>query len=441
MSYDLKKVLDALNQFGTTFDSANDESAAGVVLRAAGDDTPVTTQPTMRNALNEDDRFFMQRSLMTMSSQELSHLFYIQLMKQGGQGGIPIGTWAGGSRGLSEIAGNDPVLTAVLDTTGGAALIRQDLDPILYPLFVKAFPGYDRMSKVPANGAVHAWRQISDYGDAAFMTELGTVTDDSSTYVPQTTNIAIQNTRRGVSFKEQFSVAAGGMNWNPQQLEIQNGLIAMAHKTQKTIFQGNASNSGGTASSEAGLYDANGFTGLRSIFNISGAVNFQPYLTSNPDSFVEAFGQAATTITDAVGVPPTVIYARAGEGQQFANPQLAIQRTVDRMEFVPGVRVPAVMTNQGDIPLVTVPGDSIGTYTTQNSDGPFDGGETVADLYMLNESTITLPYLGAPGPTVIEIPPGVSGQLVRQFIIYFMVGLAPLTTVHSVKLRADQATS
>ncbi len=440
MSYDLRKVLDALDQFGGTLDSANDESAAGIVLKSAGDDTPITTQPSLRGVLNEDDRFFMQRSMMSLSGQELSHLFYIQLTKGVGQG-IPLTQWAGGSRGLAEIASGDPVLTKVLDTTGGGALIRQDLDPILYPLFVKAFPGYDRMSKVPANGAVHAWRQISDYGDAAFMTELGTVTDDNSTYVPQTTNIAIQNTRRGVSFKEQFAVAAGGMSWNPQQLEIQNGLIAMAHKTQKTIFQGNASNSGGTAGSEAGAYDANGFTGLRSIFNIAGAVNFQPYLTSNPDSFVEAFGQAATTITDAVGVPPTVIYARAGEGQQFANQQLAIQRTVDRMEFVPGVRVPAVMTNQGDIPLVTVPGDSIGTYVTTNSDGPFDGGETVADLYMLNESTITLPYLGAPGPTVIEIPPGVSGQLVRQFIIYFMVGLAPLTTVHSVKLRADQGLS
>lgn len=302
-------------------------------------------------------------------------------------------------------------------------------------MFVKAFPGYDRMPKVPANGAVHAWRQITSYGDAAFMPELGTVTDDSSIYTPQTTNIAIQNTRRGVSFKEQFAVQAGGMSWNPQQLELQNGLIAMAHKTQKTIFQGNASNSGGTAASEAGLYDANGFTGLRSTFNLGTAVNFDPYFTTSPDSFVVAFGQAATTITDAVGVPPTVIYARAGEGQQFANQQIAIQRTVDRMEFVPGVRVPAVMTNQGEIPLVTVPGDSIGTYVAAS------GGLTVADLYMLNESTITLPFLGSPGPTVIEIPPGVNGQLTRMFIIYFMVGLAPLTTVHSVKLRANQATS
>lgn len=435
--YDLKNVLSALDQFGSTFDKANDEPVSGAALRTIGDDAPTnTTQPSLRRVINEDDRVFLQRSLMGLSEQELSHLFYLQLGSQDALGkGMPIAQWMSGNKGLMEIAGNDPTLTAVLDLSGGAALVRQDLDPILYTTFVRAFPGYDRFSKVPANGAVHAWRQITSYGDAAFMSELGTVTDDSSTYVPQTTNIAIQNTRRGVSFKEQFAVQAGGMAWNPQQLEIQYGIMAMAHKTQKTIFQGNASNSGGTASSEAGGYDANGFTGLRSIYNIGTAVNFNPYFTSNPDSFVSKFGVAATTITDAVGVPPTVIYARAAEGQQFANAQTAIQRTVDRMEFVPGVRVPSVMTNQGDIPLVTVPGDSIGTYTAAV------GGLTVADLYMLNESRLTLPYLGSPGPTVIEIPPGVNGQLTRLFIIYFMVGLASLDTVSSVKLRANQATS
>ena len=435
MSYDLKNVLNALDQFGGTFDKANDEAVSGVALRAAGEDTPTTvTQPSLRRVVNEDDRVYIQRSLMGMSEQELAHLFHLQLNSPEAKG-VPIAQWMSGTRGLMDIAGNDPVLTNLLDLSGGSALVRQDLDPILYTQFVKAFPAYDRIPKVPANGAVHSWRQVTSYGDAVFMSELGTVTDDTSVYTPQTTNIAIQNTRRGVSFKEQFAVTAGGMNWNPQQLEIQNGLIAMAHKTQKTIFQGNASNSGGTANSEAGAYDPNGFTGLRSILNIASAINVNPYFTSNPASFNISFGAAATAITDAVGVPPTVIFARAAEGQQFANAQLSIQRTVDRMEFVPGVRVPAVMTNQGELPLVTVPGDSIGTYTAAV------GGLTVADMYMLNESTVTMPYLGSPGPTVIEIPPGVNGQLTRLFIIYYMVGLAVTSLPYNVKVRVNQATS
>lgn len=437
--YDLKKVLSALGEFGPTLDKSGETSHSGAVLKMTGDDTPVTTQPSLRRTLNEEDRIYMQRSLMSLNEMELSHLFYLQLGKK--DAGISFDQWSGGSRALAEIAGSDPVIQNILDTTGGGALIRQDLEPILYTQFVKAFPAYDRLPKVPANGAVHAWRQVTSYGDAAFMPELGTVTDDSSTYVPQTTNIAIQNTRRGVSFKEQFAVQAGGMGWNPQELEIQNGLIAMAHKTQKTIFQGQASNSGGTSSNELGEYDPNGFTGLRSILNIASAINFEPYLTSNPNSFNIAIGEAATTITDAVGVPPTVIFARASEGQQFANAQLTIQRTVDRVEFTPGVMVPGVVTNQGVLPLFTVPGDSIGTYTTSNTDAPFSGGETVADLYVLNERTIALPYLGAPGPTVIEIPPGVSGQLTRMFIIYYMVGLAVLSLPYNVKIRANQATS
>lgn len=440
MSYDLKNVLEALDKFGSTFDQVNDSSVSGAALRAAGDDTPVTTQPSLRNTLNEEDRIFLQRDMMKLSEQELSHLFYMQLSSRKTTG-IPIEQWMMGSRGLADIATGDPTLTALLDLSGGSALVRQDLDPILYPLFVKVFPAYDRLQKIPANGSVHAWRQISAYGDAAFMPELGTVTDDTSTYVPQTTNIAIQNTRRGVSFKEQFSVQAGGMGWNPASIELQNGLIAMAHKTQKTIFQGNASNSGGTASDELGLYDANGFTGLRQILNVTGAVNFEPYLTTSPESFNVALGTASTTIGDAVGVPPTVIFARYSEAQQFANAQLAIQRTQDTTEFVPGVRVPAVMTQQGPLPLVGVPGDSIGTYVTTNADGPFSGGETVADMYMLNEQTIALPYLGAPGPTVIEIPPGVNGQLTRLFIIYYMVGLAVLALPNNGKIRVNLATT
>jgi hypothetical protein len=439
MPYELKNVLKALEEFGTTFEAAADEP---ITLRTAGEEAPVpsaVTQPALAKVLNEDDRYFLQRSLMSMDSQELQHLFYLQLGSKKANA-IPLAQWAfsSGNRGLAEWAGNDPYIQNVLDISGGSALVRQDLDPILYPLFVKAFPGYDRFPKVPANGAVHAWRQISSYGDAAFMPDLGTVTDDTAVYTPQTTNIAIQNTRRGVSFKEQFAVAAGGMSWNPQNLELQNGMTAMAHKTQKTIFQGNASVSGGTASTEDGAYDANGFTGLRKILNLSPdtAVNFSPYLTSSPDNFVAAFGTASTTITDAVGVPPTVIYCRAKEGQQFADQQTSIQRTVDRTEFVPGVRVPAVMTNQGELPLVTIPGDSIGHYTASTF-----SNKDVADLYMLNEPTIVLPFLGAPGPTVIEIPPGVNGQLTRMFIIYFMVGLAALTTVNSVKLRANQSTT
>lgn len=435
MATDLRRVLDTLAEFGPTFDKVGETPNTTPVVKTAGADDANGSMPSARNVLSMGDRILMQKELMALDSSELTHLFHEQLRKV--DRGIPVGS----DPLLMARMGEDPVISKVLDTTGGAALQRQDLEPILWSLFIKTFPAYQKFPKVPANGLVHAWNQITDYGDAQFMTELGTVTDDNATYVRQTTNIAQLATRRGVTFREQLAVPAGGMSWNPQQLEIEAGLIAMAHKMQKTIFQGQASNSGGTASNELGPYDPNGFTGLRSILNTANAVNFQPYLTSNPDNFAPALGAGLIPVVNAGGSLPDVIYARPEESQALSNQQLQLQRSVDRSEFVPGVQVPAIMTSAGLLPIVQVPGDSIGTYVTDSDDGPFSGGETVADLYVLSSNTVVLPYLGSPGPSVIEIPPGVSGQLTRLFIIYLFNGLAVYSIPFNNKLRADQATS
>lgn len=436
---DLRKVLDTLSEFGDTFDKVTDNPNTTPVLKGAGDpvDNANGSVPSMRKVLSEGDRILMQKELMKLDASEITSLFYMQMSKH--DRGIPIGN----DPKLMDALGADPVISKVLDTTGGAALQRQDLEPMLWTLFVKAFPAYQRFPKIPANGLVHAWNQITAYGDAQFMTELGTVTDDNATYVRQTTNIAQLATRRGVTFREQLAVPAGGMSWNPQQIEIEQGLTAMAHKMQKTIFQGNSSNSGGLSSNELGAYDPNGFDGLRKILNTNNAGYFSPYLTSNPDGFVQAFNAALVNITNAGGAVPDVAYGRAAEVAQFSNSQLAIQRIVNTQEYVPGVRVPAVATSVGDLPIVGVPGDSIGTYVTDGNSLPSGtpSGKTVADIYILTSNSVALPYLGSPGPSVLEIPPGVSGQLTRLFIIYLFNGLAVFSIPFNTKIRANQAMS
>jgi hypothetical protein len=436
MATDLRRVLDTLAEFGPTFDKVG-EANNTPVIKSAGQDDANGSMPSARNVLSMGDRILMQKELMSLDSNELTHLFHEQLRKV--DRGVPVGS----DPLLMARMGEDPIISKVLDTTGGAALQRQDLEPILWTLFIKNFPAYQKFPKVPANGLVHAWNQITDYGDAQFMTELGTVTDDNATYVRQTTNIAQLATRRGVTFREQLAVPAGGMSWNPQQIEIEQGLVAMAHKMQKTIFQGQASNSGGTASNELGAYDPNGFTGLRSILNTNNAVNFSPYLTSNPDNYASTLGAALIPIINAGGPMPDVIYGRPEELQQLSNQQLQLQRVVDRTEFVPGVQVPAIATAAGILPLVSVPGDSIGTYVTDSNSLPSAtvDGKTVADIYALSSNTVVLPYLGSPGPSVIEIPPGVSGQLTRLFIIYLFNGLAVYSIPFNNKARANQATS
>lgn len=126
MSDELQSVLAALGEFGTTFDKAND--AHEPVLKSVSDDVS-GPMPSMRKVLSNGDRLLMQRQLMKLSVPELNELFYMQLSKQ--NTGVPIGH----DPLLSAAMGNDPVISKVLDTTGGAALQRIDLEPILYTLF------------------------------------------------------------------------------------------------------------------------------------------------------------------------------------------------------------------------------------------------------------------------------------------------------------------
>ena len=62
-------------------------------------------------------------------------------------------------------------------------------------------------------------------------------------------------------------------------------------------------------------------------------------------------------------------------------------------------------------------------------------GNNVRDIYVLDENTVTLPYLGSPGPTVLEIPIGISGQLTHLYIIFLMNGLAVKVLPWNNKIR------
>ena len=59
----------------------------------------------------------------------------------------------------------------------------------------------------------------------------------------------------------------------------------------------------------------------------------------------------------------------------------------------------------------------------------------MSDAYMLQENAISVPYLGSEGPTVLDIPIGVSGQLTRLFIIFGMWGLAVKAVQFHNKVR------
>lgn len=384
---------------------------------------------TSAGFMTMDEQFELRRKLRKLSTQELGGLFSHQARKEGQ--GIPVDVWmrSGGGRAIEGLLDSQPQIRKALDSTAGTALIRQDLEPMLYELYIREFPAWDRFAKEPANGLVHAYNRETGFGDAQFMTELGTVTDDTAAYERATTPISIIATRRGVTLKAQYGTLAGGAGFNPEQLELQAGLRAIAHKMQKTIFQGNSTVSSGTAADENGLYDANAFDGLRKILNLSAAVDVDP-TGATPENIRAAINEAMITTTQAAG-RPSIIYIDPEASGQFDTQQDDLVRYIERDNLSVGVTVQSVSTTMGRLPLFVVPGDSIGEYTRS--------AQTVSDAYLVDESAISLPYLGSDGPTVLDIPIGVSGQLTRLFIIFGMWGLAVKSVQFHNKVRIRRA--
>ena len=388
--------------------------------------------------LSQSDQFELREKLQKKSDAELISIFSHQLRKTGT--GIPVDYWIGGDRGLAAAMDADPQISKALDSSSGGALIRQDLEPVLQELFVREFPAWDMIPKIPANGLVHAYNQTTSFGDAEFMPELGTVTDDRSTYVRATTNIAILATRRGVSVKGGAAIRAGGFDANPEQLEIQSGLRAVAHKMQKTIFQGNATESGGTANDEDGEFDANGFTGLRQILNTARAGGVDPITAPTAAGNIRAAFDAALMEALNNGGRVDQVFLRPQELSAFnlqQDPNVRYMGDLARAQV--GVSVQSVNTIMGPLGLTVVPGDSIGTYEYSGSSvNGVDSGDDVADIYFTDNSNIAVPYLGSPGPTVLDIPVGVSGQLVRLYIIFGMWGFMVRAPLYANKLRVKQ---
>ena len=434
----LKGVLETQEQIGATLLKLNEEPNVATPAPAVGIEQQSAAAPANRRFITPEERQTLSSTLRTKSIAEISALITHQAAKT--DVGVPLGLWLNTAGFAAQTVFNqlgdklDPDIAKALDTGAVGALIRQDLEPMLYEVFIRSFPAYDRMPKEPANGLLHAWNQITSYGAAKFMAELGTVSDDNSVFHRESTNVAILATRRGISLKSQFAVMAGGMNYNPEAIELQGGLRAMAHTMQKAIFEGQSTVTTGTAADESGLYDANGFTGLRSILNTANAVNLDPATAPTAaGNFRVAIDKAELPVTQSSGLT-SIIWGHPQEKITFDEQQDINVRLVgpNYMNIGVGATAQAVNTYAGQLPFAVVPGDSISSYT--------DGGGTLRrDLYMLDEGSITMPYLGSPGPTVLEIPIGISGQLTHLFIIFMMNGLAVKVLPWNNKVRVKVA--
>lgn len=359
----------------------------------------------------------LREKFVSMDSNDVKKMLDVQAGKQSGR--------QASDDVLNRLAVANPNIAKVLDASGGAALIRQDLEPMLYALFVKRFPFFDRIRKEGANGLVHAYNQQTAYGDAAFMTEAGTVTDDTNTYARQTTNVAVLATRRGITLKSQFAIQQGGAGFDGLATELSGGVTAIAHKLQKTLFQGNASSSTGTAGVELGAYDANGFDGLRKVLGSAAAAG-NPITTKGTSTYTAAINDTVASILNNGGNPSAIILSPT-DAAAYQNELTNLIRYPGGEGATAGLGFGSVVTPAGALPLLAVPGDSIGSYTVSSVG--------VRDMYVVDEDTWSMPYLGSDSITTLEIPVGVGGALTRLYIMFVMYGLAAKAPQFNGKIR------
>lgn len=337
--------------------------------------------------------------------------------------GIPFTQWANGDTAQKMI--ENPDVAKFIDTVGGNVLIRQDLEPLIYAAFVRRFPAFARVDKIPANGLVHSYQRVDQRPTASYIAETATVPDSQSVYTRATSNIAVLALRVGTSLKQSLSVQAGGMPFNTEQQEISFGIESIAAQLQQTYLQGNATEAAGTLNTVDGLFDANSFDGLRRLIP---AANIRAL---GADTILEGLNQADALAVNEGGLSTAVIL-RVSDAVQFENELQPFRRFVDseRVEVVPGLpNVTAVnLSGSGLVPVIKVPGADATIYTVGGDAG-------ISDAFVLDESVVTMPYLGSDTPTVIELPLGVTGALTKLYILVGMFGMAVRVPNFIAKLR------
>ncbi len=390
------------------------------------------------------------RELLRFSEAELTQMLRRQQQLPGPRDA------SGGAltrRLLGDLITNPAVPDTVKDILGtsagagvadGSALVRQDLEPIAIALFIKRFPLFDVLAKVQSNGLVHAYDVIPSPDPnttatgntvSTVVNELGAVTFTAGTYARKTSPIAVFATGRGTSLKEQAAVAAGGMAWRPEKMELANGMTKLAYDVQTLLCQGNGTYAAGTAANEGGLYSSSPqyFDGLRLILGaVSGSVyagNSATQLTQGPLSLTQAAKKVAAIAAQQGGIPDLFVTTINGKDQLDEENSANKRYTESTVEIVPGVQVNQIPWANGMLKVIAVPGFSFGTYTDAVS------GATVEDAYVLQSDMLEIPWLFAEGITILELPTALDYTLSSRYIPFAMYGLAVKAPLWMGKVR------
>lgn len=263
------------------------------------------------------------------------------------------------------------------------------------------------------------------------MTELGTVSYASSDYQRATYPIAVFAQGRGVSIKELAAVQAGGAPYEPMQIEMTDAIVRLSTDIQYTMFQGNATNSSGTSTTEGGNYNANAFDGFRGVVGSVGSFSTNNAIQQDEASLnmLESIQSVAAKAANNGGMPSAILLSMNAKQALDIEQQGNRRYNDDTVEIIPGVRVTQVPFANGNLAVIPVPGNTIGTYN-RTSDG-----QNVEDIYIIDESATKLRWLYSDSFTVLQIPSGVDGQLSERYLIFMMVGLEIAAPLYCGKVR------
>lgn len=361
------------------------------------------------------------------------------MSKSGEPNAIHNGLYAQTEKG--SFGAQNTLMKAALDSSGGAALIRTDLEPILHEIFLRVFPGLEAIPKIPSNGLVHSFVQQTGIGTAAAVSEVGSLsaTESTGTYgVSTSTNIAVLASQRTVGLKMQYASRQSGMNFNlggSANTEVTSALRAIAKLAQTLLFQGNQNSgqSGGTLDDEVGLYGANGFTGLRQQLS-SGSYSITK---SVGETYIGVLRRAVGQLLNAGADLNSVIMFLSVGAQNAIDAELEQFYTVpkgtetDRPHTTnfgsAGLRMLQNIIANSKIVPAGAQGEGIGYYTLSTV--------VQEDVYVMDPEGVKMPYLGSPTPVILELPLGSNNILGNIFIPFWMTGLALYAPAFNRKVR------
>jgi hypothetical protein len=266
----------------------------------------------------------------------------------------------------------------------------------------------------------------------SLISELGGVNYDHSVLAKQTTPISVFAQGRGVSFKEEAAVRAGGMDFKPLSIEMASAVTRLATDIQYYMFQGNFTNSSGqTSSTEGGAYNALAFDGFRGVMGSVGSFSGNNAIQVDVGSLniTESLKLTAAKEANNGGFPDMAVLGMLAK-DALETENMPNQRWNDNMtEVAPGVNVNTINWANGKMKILPVPGNTLGTYN-RTSDNAL-----VEDMYVFDSSKITLRWLYSETMTVLEIPSGVDGQLSSRVLCFYMYGLEQAAPIFSGKAR------